>query len=295
MFFLFHGHFKKDTWLTYLIEDMKQAEEKYAPYRVFFQKLGTIRHDFANYVQSIQFFWMDEEAAQEGKKMKAQILAQIETLLDEIYKEMETNTLKQVNYDKCPSFHDYEKMDLILSKRWKSWFPKKKYYETLENEIPRMYVILSEMKEKLSYSLDPDERECEHMLAVLDSFKNQVGVENPVLAALVSDMFVSCDEKGIDFKCKVDMPDTFDMPVSDVYHMYDSLLSFALMQAEGFRGDEGAIRFKTASQYDLWHLHLECPPGVPKLDKVFIKNLKKHKITYKYKCVDGKTEIDLIR
>ena len=296
MISLFLKSKKKDNWAQYLFEDMKQAEEKYAPYAVFFQKLATIRHDFANYMQSIQFFWMDETAAAEGKKIKLHIVALIDELLEMTYKEMERKYLERNSFERCPSFQDYEKMDVVLSRRWKSWFLKRSYFEAMYKEIPRMYMILKRMKEQLSFSMDPDERECEDMLAVLDSFKNKTNVEHPVLAALISDVDDKCKECGIEFRYKAEIPDTFDISVPDTYYMYDTLLSFALDQAENWRGEDGReIRFRTASQYGLWHLYLECPPGVPLLDKDFERMLKKHKITYKYKCVSGRTQIDLIR
>lgn len=295
MISLFRINLKKDSWAQYLYEDMKQAEEKYSPYAVFFQKLATIRHDFANYMQSIQFFWMDEAAAAEGKRMKLQIVALIDELMEMTYKEMERKYLEKNSFDRCPSFQDYEKMDVVLSKRWKSWFLKRGYFEAMYKEIPRMYMILSKMKEQLSYSLDPDERECEDMLAVLDSFKNKTNVEHPVLAALISDVDDKCKQYGVEFRYKAEVPDTFEITVPDTYYMYDTLLNFALELSKNWNGTEGKeIRFRTASQYGLWHLYLECPPGVPLLDKDFERMLKKHKITYKYKCIGGRTQIDLI-
>ncbi len=295
MLSLLCNRFKKDIWVTYLEEDMKQIEARYIPYGVYFQKLGTIRHDFANYVQSVQFFWMDEEAAKEGKNMKLHIIGLIDELEDALINEMERISIQKINYDRCPSFQDYEKMDVLLSKRWKSWFPKKKYYAAMDKEIPRMFHVLSDIREKLTYSLDPDERECEEMLRQLDSFKNQINVDDPVLAALISDVNDDCKECGIDFKYRAELPDTFEISIVDVYHIYECLLAFALGQTKHYRGEEASIRFKTASQYELWHLQLECPPGIPKLDRAFMRLLKKNKITYKYKCVDGRTQIDLIR
>ena len=295
MISLFQIRLKKDNWAQYLCEDMKQAEEKYAPYNIFFQKLATIRHDFANYMQSIQFFWMDEAAAAEGKKMKQQIVRLIDELLDMTYKEMERKYLEKNDFERCPSFQDYEKMDVVLSKRWKSWFLKRNYFEIIYKEVPRMYMILRQMKDKLSYSLDPDERECEDMLAVLDSFKNKTTVEHPVIAALISDIDDKCKASGIEFRYKAEVPDTFEISIPDVYYMYDTLLMFAYELSKNYTGSgEKEIRFRTASQYGLWHLYMECPPGVPLLDRDFVRMLKKHKITYKYKCTDGKTQIDLI-
>ena len=296
MFSLFHNNKKKDKWAIYLSEDMKQAEEKYVPYAVYFQKLARIRHDFANYMQSIQIFLMDEGAAAEGRRMKQQIIALIDDLLEDAYKEMERKYLEKNDYDRCPSFHDYEKMDVVLSQQWKSWFLKKKYFEDMYKEIPRMYMILAEMKDKLSYSMDPDERECEYMLSVLDSFRNQTHVDHPVLAALVSDVDFRCVEAGITFHHKVEVPDTFEISIPEVYYLYDTLLSYAFCQAQNYTSSEGKeIRFRTASQYGLWHLQMECPPGIPLPDKSFLRLLKRHKITYKYRCINGKTQIDLIR
>nr|MBQ8251789.1 hypothetical protein [Lachnospiraceae bacterium] len=275
---------------------MKQAEAKYVPYAVYFQKLARIRHDFANYMQSIQIFLMDETAAAEGKRMKQQIVDLIDDLLEDAYKEMERKYLEKNDYDRCPSFHDYEKMDVVLSRQWKSWFLKKKFFEDMYKEIPRMYMILAEMKEKLSYSMDPDERECEYMLSVLDSFRNQTHVDHPVLAALIADVDRRCAESGIRFHYKADVPDTFEMSITEVYYLYDTLLLYALCQAQNYHVPEAKeIRFRTASQYGLWHLQMECPPGIPLPDKDFMRLLKRYKITYKYRCINGKTQIDLIR
>ncbi|MBE5881767.1 MAG: hypothetical protein E7289_05635 [Lachnospiraceae bacterium] len=294
MLSLFHTSLKKDKWAEYLYEDMKQAEEKYVPYAVYFQKLATIRHDFANYMQSIQFFWMDEEAAAEGKRMKQHIVVLIDDLMEDTYKEMERKYLEKNNFERCPSFHDYEKMDVVLSRRWKSWFLKRNYFEAMYKEIPRMYMILRQMKDKLTYSMDPDERECEDMLKVLDSFRDKTHVQHPVLAALIADIDAQCHAGGIEFRYKAEVPDTFEIQITDVYYIYDTLLVYALGQAKKGTVGKQEIRFRTASQYGLWHLSMECPPGASLMDKDFYRVLKKYKITYKYKCVDGKTQIDLI-
>ncbi len=296
MIALFQRKSNKNNWAEYLFEDMKQAEEKYRPYAVYFQKLATIRHDFANYMQSIQFFAMDETAAAEGKRMKQQIIRLLDELMEMTYKEMERKYLEKNAFDRCPSFHDYEKMDVVLSRRWKSWFLKRGYYEAMYKEIPRMYMTLRKMKDQLSFSMDPDERECEYILSQLDSFRNKTNVDDPVLAALMYDMDSKCRQNNIVFHYKAEIPEAFEITVPDVYYLYDTLLSFGLEQAKNWNGLQGKeIRFRTASQYGLWHLLLECPPGVPLLDRDFIRMLKKYKITYKYKCADGKTQIDLIR
>ena len=296
MIALFQYKFKKDPWAQYLSEDMKQAEVLYRPYAVYFQKLATIRHDFANYMQSIPFFRMDETAATEGKRMKQHIVVLIDELMEMTYKEMERKYLEKKSYDRCPSFQDYEKMDVVLSMLWKSWFLKRGYYEEMYKEVPRMYMILRKMKEQLSYSMDPDERECEDMLAWLDSFKNKTNVEDPVLAALIYDIDMQCRAQGIMFHYKTEVPETFETEITDVYHIYDTLLRYALNAAKRCNSQKGQeIRFRTASQYGLWHLYLECPPGASVEDKGFFRLLKKYKITYKYKCMDGRTQIDLIR
>lgn len=295
MWSLFRKNVEKEKWALYLYEDMKQAEEKYTPYAVFFQKLATIRHDFANYMQSIPFFMMDDEAAAEGKRMKCRILVLIDDLMEDTYGEMERKYLEKNDYERCPSFRDYEKMDVLLSRQWKSWLMKKNYFETMYKEVPRMYRILAEMKEKLSYSMDPDERECEYMLSALDSFSGQNRQENPVFAALMEEVAGVCAKNNILFHYKAEPPETFEISIADVYYIYDSLLAYALKQAQGSTASQKEIRFRTASQYGLWHLQMECPPGVPIPDRDFLRMLKKYKIAHKYKCADGVTQIDLFR
>ncbi len=70
-------------WKKNLESDIDCMEESMQPYIALFYAFRKIRHDFANYVQTLQLF-AEVENYDEKKKMKQDIIGQIKLFYEDI-------------------------------------------------------------------------------------------------------------------------------------------------------------------------------------------------------------------
>ena len=78
-----------------LSDDMKVTTEKYQPYADLYKEFRRIRHDFANYAQTIELL-QDEDSKSERKRLKKEIILKIDCLDDHLDYIISDHEKKQV-------------------------------------------------------------------------------------------------------------------------------------------------------------------------------------------------------
>lgn len=291
---------EKDMWVHRLADDMHHTEQVYSSYQPYYTAFRKIRHDFANYVQTLQLFEPGEEAS-EANRLRRNILSQVQALCAAMEAETSRILSGTVLQTQSPSFQEFEQMGACNAQRFQRWLCRKAYFLQLQNELPGIYQSLCMTAEKLSYSLPPSIPEATGILDEMDSFRASVPVDNLILAALISDIACMCREKEISFRYRAEVPEAFSISMPDLFYLYDCLLSFAVQRSKP--GNGAVISFKTAERFGLWHLKLTYESDADKdaqtadtiTDAMFASILHTYAISMKQKTNEKQTEIDLIR
>lgn len=304
---LFRKTEKKYKWDINLAEDMAYVEKVYSPYILYFRQFRQIRHDFANFAQGIQMQYSELDYKIQLKR-KQKFIEHMDNLLLTLCGRIAVQTTGQngQGHELCPDFDDFLEMGTEKAWRWKNWLDRKKYYIQMEKELPRMKDVLMSLKERMERRLEVDAREVREFLSDMDAVEGPVDMENPVMAVLFQDVLARCRENGIEFRFKLEMPQSFEIETMDLYYICDRMLYFAMENAkeevnykrENQKEEETIVWFKAASQFDIWHMQAEYPHGpwqsVPPFDQMFLEILKKYKMTYKTEIKDGNMQIHLI-
>lgn len=209
-------------------------------------------------------------------------------------------------YELCPDYDDFLEMGTEKACRWKTWLDRKRYYIQMEKELPHMKEVLMLLKERMERRLEVDTREVREFLSDMDAVEGPVDMDNPVMAVLFQDILSKCQEMGIEFRFKLEMPENFTIETMDLYYICDRLLYYALESAreEVYHRQEDQkevaviVSFKAVTRFDIWHMQVEYPYGTwqsePPFEQMFWQILKKYKLTCKTEIKDGNMQIHLI-
>lgn len=130
------------------------------------------------------------------------------------------------------------------------------------SELSAMADMLSSLDDMLSGSLDPEETEAALILEQMDRWKKQIQAQDGCLTALLTGYSDLCQNSGITFRCKLDIPELFRGHEMDCIVLYDCLLGLTVhMLPCG-----GQIKVREASRFGMWHLQLSLTCDGTKLD-----------------------------
>lgn len=260
-------------WEKNLESDIDCMEVSMQPYIALFYAFRKIRHDFANYVQTLQLFAETENNA-EKKKMKQEILGQIVKFYEEVPKDM-------------PQFPDFQMKiprNAYGSAIYEARSVIRQGMEKLPATICEMLGPLQKLQDQLERSLDPDESETEELLSGLDRFRSLPMEASPALSVLMDLCMQEAEQKGCLLRYKICRPTCFQMAYPDMLLLYRQVFLLALSGA-GQCGKETGREIKTillrsAEKFDMWHLHLEYPYTEKEQG-----NLQKMQKTLQYRCI----------
>ena len=162
-------------WEKSLESDIDCMEESMQPYIALFYAFRKIRHDFANYVQTLQLF-AEVENYDEKKKMKQAILGQIKLF----YEDIPQDTLQ------APALPVITTRNTQLRLLYETWSEIRREMEKLPDTIRGMQEPLQKLQDQMERSLDPDESETEALLSGLDQFRSLPTEETSALSVLIS-------------------------------------------------------------------------------------------------------------
>lgn len=239
-------------WEKSLESDIDCMEEYMQPYIALFYAFRKIRHDFANYVQTLQLF-AEMENYDEKKKMKKGILDQI-------------GRFYECMPDTVPLFSAMPAKvtrNTQLGLLYETWSAIRQEMEKLPDTIKRMQEPLQKLEDQLERSLDPDESETEALLWGLDQFRSLPTEGTPALSVLLDLCMQEAEQNSCLFRYKICQPTCFRMAYPDMLLLYRQLFLLALSGAEqsGEKTDmsSAVIRLRSAEKFNMWHLHLEFP------------------------------------
>ena len=161
-------------WEKSLESDIDCMEESLQPYIALFYAFRKIRHDFANYVQTLQLF-AEVENYDEKKKMKQAILGQIKLF----YEDIPQDTLQ------APALPVITTRNTQLRLLYETWSEIRREMEKLPDTIRGMQEPLQKLQDQMERSLDPDESETEALLSGLDRFRSLPTEETSALSVLM--------------------------------------------------------------------------------------------------------------
>ena len=239
-------------WEKSLESDIDCMEESMQPYIALFYAFRKIRHDFANYVQTLQLF-AEMENYDEKKKMKKGILDQI-------------GRFYECMPDTVPLFSALPAKvtrNTQLGLLYETWSAIRQEMEKLPDTIKRMQEPLQKLEDQLERSLDPDESETEALLWGLDQFRSLPTEGTPALSVLMDLCMQEAEQNSCLLRYKICQPTCFRMAYPDMLLLYRQLFLLALSGA-GQSGEKtdmssAVIRLRSAEKFNMWHLHLEFP------------------------------------
>lgn len=239
-------------WEKNLESDIDCMEVSVQPYIALFYAFRKIRHDFANYVQTLQLF--DEtENYEEKKKMKKEILGQI----GQFYENMPKDA------PQFPSLPAIPARNARLRVFYETWSAIRQEMEKLPGTIREMQKPLQELQDRLERSLDPDERETEALLSGLDRFRSLPAEATPALSVLMDLCMQEAEENGCLLRYKICRPACFQISDPDLLLLYRQLFLLAFSGADrsgkGAGQEEKSIRLRSAEKFNMWHLQMDIP------------------------------------
>ena len=239
-------------WKKNLESDIDCMEESMQPYIALFYAFRKIRHDFANYVQTLQLF-AETENYDEKKEMKKGILDQI-------------GRFYECMPDTAPLFPPMPAKatrNTQLGLLYETWSEIRREMEKLPDTIRGMLEPLQKLQDQMERSLDPDESETEALLWGLDQFRSLPTEETSALSVLMDLCMQEAEQNSCLLRYKICQPTCFQMAYPDMLLLYRQLFLLALSGAgqSGGKTDmsSAVIRLRSAEKFNMWHLHLEFP------------------------------------
>lgn len=203
------------------------------------------------------------------------------------------------------------------------------YSDESIRQLKNLKSILLDVDDILARSLPPEEYESDELLDRMDQEKKQMQAEHIYLIAFLSDYYDAFSFKGIEFRCKLGIPEAFLDDCLEVLVLYDRLLTIGQnlveqemqkrlreedgTQAENRQRNQDMIRIRESSQFGLWHLHMDVTlgsfdenvkqikPARKNLPERHTRNrillcgiLRKHHLKLHRKCASNTLEIDII-
>lgn len=287
-------------WKKNLESDIDCMEESMQPYIALFYAFRKIRHDFANYVQTLQLF-AETENYDEKKEMKKGILDQI-------------GRFYECMPDTVPLFSPMPAKatrNTQLGLLYETWSEIRREMEKLPDTIRGMLEPLQKLQDQMERSLDPDESETEALLSGLDRFRSLPMEETPALSVLMDLCMQETEQNSCLLRYKICQPTCFQMAYPDMLLLYRQLFLLALSgagQQSGGKTDmsSAVIRLRSAEKFDMWHLHLEfpyTPDGQDSLSQMqktqmyrCIRKLSKtYKLQLKFARISDGISLDLVK
>ena len=286
-------------WKKNLESDIDCMEESMQPYIALFYAFRKIRHDFANYVQTLQLF-AEVENYDEKKKMKQDILGQIKLF----YEDIPQDTLQ------APALPVITTRNTQLRLLYETWSEIRREMEKLPDTIRGMQEPLQKLQDQLERSLDPDESETEALLSGLDQFRSLPTEETSALSVLMDLCMQEAEQNSCMLRYKICQPTCFQMAYPDMLLLYRQLFLLALSGVEQ-SGKESwqatkSIRLRSAEKFDMWHLHLKFPYTPDGQDSLLqmqktqmyrcIRKLSKtYKLQLKFARISDGISLDLVK
>ena len=286
-------------WKKNLESDIDCMEESMQPYIALFYAFRKIRHDFANYVQTLQLF-AEVENYDEKKKMKKGILDQI-------------GRFYECMPDTVPLFPPMPAKatrNTQLGLLYETWSEIRREMEKLPDTIKKMLEPLQKLEDQLERSLDPDESETEALLSGLDQFRSLPTEETSALSVLMDLCMREAEQNSCLLRYKICQPTCFQMAYPDMLLLYRQLFLLALSGAgqSGGKTDmsSAVIRLRSAEKFNMWHLHLEFPCTPDGQDSLLqmqktqmyrcIRKLSKtYKLQLKFARISDGISLDLVK
>lgn len=286
-------------WKKNLESDIDCMEESMQPYIALFYAFRKIRHDFANYVQTLQLF-AEVENYDEKKKMKKGILDQI-------------GRFYECMPDTVPLFPPMPAKatrNTQLGLLYETWSEIRREMEKLPDTIKKMQEPLQKLQDQMERSLDPDESETEALLSGLDQFRSLPTEETSALSVLMDLCMQEAEQNSCLLRYKICQPTCFQMAYPDMLLLYRQLFLLALSGAgqSGGKTDmsSAVIRLRSAEKFDMWHLHLEFPCTPDGQDSLLqmqktqmyrcIRKLSKtYKLQLKFARISDGISLDLVK
>lgn len=286
-------------WKKNLESDIDCTEASVQPYITLFYAFRKIRHDFANYVQTLQLF-AETENYDEKKKMKKEILDQI-------------GRFYECMPDTVPLFPPMPAKatrNTQLGLLYETWAEIRREMEKLPDTIRGMLEPLQKLEDQMERSLDPDESETEALLSGLDRFRSLPMEETPALSVLMDLCMQEAEQNSCMLRYKICQPTCFRMAYQDMLLLYRQLFLLALSGAgqSGGKTDmsSAVIRLRSAEKFNMWHLHLEFPYTPDGQDSLLqmqktqmyrcIRKLSKtYKLQLKFARISDGISLDLVK
>ena len=286
-------------WKKNLESDIDCMEESMQPYIALFYAFRKIRHDFANYVQTLQLF-AEVVNYDEKKKMKKGILDQI-------------GRFYECMPDTVPLFPPMPAKatrNTQLGLLYETWSEIRREMEKLPDTIKKMLEPLQKLQDQMERSLDPDESETEALLSGLDQFRSLPTEETSALSVLMDLCMQEAEQNSCLLRYKICQPTCFRMAYPDKLLLYRQLFLLALSGAgqSGGKTDmsSAVIRLRSAEKFDMWHLHLEFPYTPDGQDSLLqmqktqmyrcIRKLSKtYKLQLKFARISDGISLDLVK
>ena len=286
-------------WKKNLESDIDCMEESMQPYIALFYAFRKIRHDFANYVQTLQLF-AETEYYDEKKKMKKEILDQI-------------GRFYECMPDTVPLFPPMPAKatrNTQLGLLYETWAAIRQEMEKLPDTIKKMQEPLQKLEDQLERSLDPDDSETEALLCGLDQFRSLPAEETSALSVLMDLCMQEAEQNSCLLRYKICQPTCFRMAYPDMLLLYRQVFWLALSGAgqSGGKTDmsSAVIRLRSAEKFNMWHLHLEFPytsdgqNGLLQMQKTqmyrCIRKLSKtYKLQLKFAQISDGISLDLVK
>lgn len=181
------------------------------------------------------------------------------------------------------------------------------YYASCVLELFAMADMLSSLDEMLSGSLDPEETEAALILEQMDRGKKQISAQEGCLTALLTAYNDLCQNSGITFRCKLNIPELFRGHEMDCIVLYDCLLGLTVRMLPC----GGQIKVREASRFGMWHLQLSLTWGGAEPDpaaawknsdpqayrqsrRCLKRLLGRYRLKCKIKRTENELEIDII-
>lgn len=286
-------------WEKSLESDIDCTEASVQPYIALFYAFRKIRHDFANYVQTLQLF-AEVENYDEKKKMKQDILGQIKLF----YEDIPQDTLQ------VPALPVITTRNTQLRLLYETWSEIRREMEKLPDTIRVMLEPLQKLQDQMERSLDPDESETEALLWGLDQFRSLPMEETSALSVLMDLCMQEAEQNSCLLRYKICQPTCFQMAYPDMLLLYRQLFLLALSGVKK-SGKESwqatkSIRLRSAEKFNMWHLHLEFPYTPDGQDSLLqmqktqmyrcIRKLSKtYKLQLKFARISDGISLDLVK
>ena len=286
-------------WEKNLESDIDCMETSVQPYIALFYAFRKIRHDFANYVQTLQLF-AETENYEEKKKMKKEILDQIGRFYECMPDTVPLFPLMPAKVTR----------NIQLGLLYETWAAIRQEMEKLPDTIKKMQEPLQKLEDQLERSLDPDESETEALLWGLDQFRSLPMEETSALSVLMDLCMQEAEQNSCMLRYKICQPTCFRMAYPDMLLLYRQLFLLALSGAgqSGGKTDmsSAVIRLRSAEKFNMWHLHLEFPYTPDGQDSLLqmqktqmyrcIRKLSKtYKLQLKFARISDGISLDLVK